>query len=132
MLLSTPIALLRVELSVQIAVISLALAASVAGVALFARTVGYLVRVFRLGRADPTRAGRAGARRVLLAETLGHAQLATWPLVGVMHWFVFVGFGALFFTLVTAYGQLFDPDFALPLTRALGPSTSGPSRRSPG
>ena len=32
-----------------------------------------------------------------------------------VHWFVFVGFGFLFLTLVTAYGQLFDADFALPL-----------------
>ena len=48
-------------------------------------------------------------------ETLGHARLGKWPLIGLMHWFVFVGFGALFFTLVTAYGQVFDPAFALPL-----------------
>ena len=37
-----------------------------------------------------------------------------WSLVGASHWFVFIGFGLLFFTLVTAYGQLFDADFALP------------------
>ena len=28
---------------------------------------------------------------------------------------MFVAFGALFFTLVTAYGQLFDPRFVLPV-----------------
>ncbi len=38
-----------------------------------------------------------------------------WNKVGVAHWFVFVAFGALFFTLITAYGQLFDPRFALPV-----------------
>ena len=53
--------------------------------------------------------------RSVLVETLGHARLGKWPLVGVMHWFVFVGFGALFFTLLTAYGQVVDPTFALPL-----------------
>ena len=34
---------------------------------------------------------------------------------GIAHWFVMVGFGALFGTLVTAYGQLVKPDFALPI-----------------
>ena len=38
-----------------------------------------------------------------------------WTAVGVGHWFVFVGFGLLFFTLLTAFGQLFDAEFALPL-----------------
>jgi Fe-S oxidoreductase len=35
--------------------------------------------------------------------------------VGVGHWFVFIGFGLLFLTLVTAFGQLFDAHFALPV-----------------
>ena len=34
---------------------------------------------------------------------------------GIAHWFVMIGFGALFGTLVTAYGQLISPSFALPL-----------------
>ena len=38
-----------------------------------------------------------------------------WTAVGIGHWFVFIGFGLLFFTLLTAYGQLFDPCFALPV-----------------
>ena len=38
-----------------------------------------------------------------------------WNKIGIAHWFVFVAFGALFFTLITAYGQLFDPLFALPV-----------------
>ncbi|MFN0285063.1 MAG: (Fe-S)-binding protein [Kineosporiaceae bacterium] len=100
----------------QIAVVTLIAVLSVIGVALFARTVGHLVRVIRVGQPDRTRAGQAGARAYsLFAETLGHARLGRWPLVGIMHWFVFVGFGALFFTLVTAYGQLVEPEFALPL-----------------
>ena len=37
------------------------------------------------------------------------------PRSGSAHWFVFIAFGALFFTLITAYGQLFDPRFALPI-----------------
>jgi Fe-S oxidoreductase len=100
----------------QGAAVTLAVALTVVGVALFARTAGHLVRVIRLGQPDPARGGQRGARAYsLFAETLGHARLGAWPLVGIMHWFVFVGFGALFFTLVTAYGQLVDPGFALPL-----------------
>jgi Fe-S oxidoreductase len=100
----------------QITVVTLVTVLSVVGVALFARTAGHLVRVIRTGRPDRTRGGQPGARAYsLFAESVGHARLGRWPLVGIMHWFVFVGFGALFFTLVTAYGQLVEPEFALPL-----------------
>ncbi|HYY11458.1 MAG TPA: (Fe-S)-binding protein, partial [Kineosporiaceae bacterium] len=102
--------------ALQITATVLVVVASLVGVALFARTVGYLVRVIRLGQPDPTRGGRTGDRvRSVLVESLGHARLGKWPLVGIMHWFVFVGFGALFFTLLTAYGQVVDPAFALPV-----------------
>ena len=117
----------------QSLLVTLIVIASVVGIALFARTVGYLVRVIRLGRPDPTRSGQAGARAYsLFAETVGHARLGRWPLVGIMHWFVFVGFAALFFTLVTAYGQVFDPHFALPLIGHWVASTSGSPTSSPG
>ena len=35
--------------------------------------------------------------------------------VGFAHWFVMVGFVVLFGTLVTAYGQLLNPRFVLPI-----------------
>ena len=38
-----------------------------------------------------------------------------WTRVGAAHWFIIVGFGLLFSTLVNAYGQLFDPHFILPV-----------------
>ena len=41
--------------------------------------------------------------------------MARLPVVAAAHWFVMVSFGLLFFSLVTAYGQVFDPHFALPL-----------------
>jgi Fe-S oxidoreductase len=34
---------------------------------------------------------------------------------GIAHWFVMIGFGALLGTLITAYGQLTNPSWALPL-----------------
>ena len=59
------------------------------------------------GRPDgPARATRTAT---MLRETLGHTRMLKWTLVGAAHWFVFVGFGFLFLTLVTAYGQVFDP-----------------------
>ena len=76
----------------QITVITVIAVLSVVGIALFARTVGNLARVIRLGQPDPTRSGRTGERIYsLVAESLGHARLGRWPLVGIMHWLVFVG-----------------------------------------
>jgi Fe-S oxidoreductase len=101
---------------VKIVAIVLALAVSVVGVALFSRAVATIVGVVKLG--GPT-AGRddhkADRWKHLAAETLGHTRMLQWSRIGIAHWFVFVAFGALFFTLLTAYGQLFDPEFALPV-----------------
>ena len=84
-------------------------------IALFARAIRQILGVIRMGQ--PTRRGdHLGARTAtMVKETLGHTRMLQWTWVGVGHWFVFVGFGLLFFTLVTAFGQLFDPHFALPL-----------------
>ena len=72
--------------------------------------------MIRLGRPTAGRRDQPGERwRNLLSETLGHTRMLQWTGVGAAHWFVFVAFGALFFTLLTAYGQLFDPRFALPV-----------------
>jgi Fe-S oxidoreductase len=38
-----------------------------------------------------------------------------WTWIGAAHWFVFFGFILLFLTLLTAYGQIFDSGFALPV-----------------
>jgi Fe-S oxidoreductase len=104
------------ELSVKIVAIVLALAVSVLGVALFARAVASIVGVVKLGGPAYQRSDdRADRWKHLLAETLGHTRMLQWSRIGVAHWFVFVAFGALFFTLITAYGQLFDPRFALPV-----------------
>src|ERR1035437_1826076 len=92
------------------------LAISIAAIALVSRAVGRILGVVRLGQVDPTRHGNRLARIKSVAfETLGHSRMVKWRWIGVAHWFVFVGFGALFFTLVTAYGQVFSASFALPL-----------------
>jgi Fe-S oxidoreductase len=100
----------------QVAAIVLCLAATATGVALFGKTVAGFVATMRLGRADPTRTGYPWHRtRTLLKEFLGHTRMSRLPIVATAHWFVMVSFGLLFFTLVTAFGQLFSPEWALPL-----------------
>jgi hypothetical protein len=104
------------ESHVKIAAIVVALAVSVVGVVLFIRAVASIVRVVRLGRPAPGRGDHPGQRwRRMLVETLGHTRMLQWAKVGAAHWFVFIAFGALIFTLITAYGQLFNPRFALPI-----------------
>jgi len=100
----------------QLAAIVLALAVTVAALALVARTAAYIVSVVRTGQPAVARGADPGTRLMtMLREILGHTRMLQWGVVGAAHWFVMVGFGALFFTLVTAYGQLFDVHFALPI-----------------
>jgi Fe-S oxidoreductase len=86
-------------------------------VALVARTVAAMVGVIRLGQPAVGRTNEPALRwRTMLVETLAHTRLRKWSLIGAAHWFVFVGFGFLFLTLVTAYGQIYaGADWALPL-----------------
>jgi Fe-S oxidoreductase len=51
----------------------------------------------------------------MLKEVLGHTKMLNFTATGIAHWFVMIGFGALFGTLITAYGQVISPDFALPV-----------------
>ncbi len=98
------------------AAVVVALAATVLGVLLFARAVATVVGVLRTGGPTLGRSDHPARRwRNLLVESLGHTRMLQWTRVGVAHWLVMVAFGALFLTLVTAYGQLLDPRFALPL-----------------
>ena len=106
----------------QVAAIVLALAATAAGVALLGRTAAGFVTTVRLGQPDPTRTGDPARRTLtLLREFLGHTRMARLPVVAVAHWFVMVSFGVLFFSLVNAYGQLFDPHWVLPVLGHLIP-----------
>src|SRR3954463_1458214 len=100
----------------QVAAIVLCLAATATGVALFAKTVSGYVVTFGAGRPDPTRTNYPGHRTwTLVKEFLGHTRMSRLPVVAAAHWFVMVSFGLLFLTLVTAFGQLFSPAWALPL-----------------
>ncbi|GAA1809544.1 (Fe-S)-binding protein [Planosporangium flavigriseum] len=101
---------------VQIGAVVICLAVTAVAVALFGKVVTYFVSVFKLGQPDRARTDRPAARAAtLVREFLGHTRMSRLPVVAAAHWFVMVSFGLLFFTLLTAYGQLFDPSFALPL-----------------
>jgi Fe-S oxidoreductase/ribosomal protein S18 acetylase RimI-like enzyme len=106
----------------QTAAIVMSVAVTLVAVALVGRAVGQIVDVVRLGQPVTGRTAQPGRRTAtMLRETLGHTRMLKWSVVGASHWFVFIGFGLLFFTLVTAYGQLFDPEFALPVIGAAHP-----------
>ena len=85
-------------------------------VALFAIRVRELISIYKKQQPDPTRSGNRTSRiKNMLKEVLGHTKMLNFNGTGIAHWFVMVGFGALFGTLITAYGQLVKPDFALPI-----------------
>ncbi|GAB2583584.1 heterodisulfide reductase-related iron-sulfur binding cluster [Streptomyces capparidis] len=100
----------------QLAAIVVSLVLTAVGVALIARTVGYIYRFIRLGQPDGTRTGEPAQRTwTLVKEFLGHTRMNRWGIVGVAHWFVAIGFLTLALTLVNAYGQLFEADWVVPV-----------------
>jgi Fe-S oxidoreductase len=100
----------------QIVALVVCLGVTAVAVALFARVIGHFLGVFRLGQPDTTRSGERALRTTtLLREFLGHTRMSRLPVVAAAHWFTMIAFGLLFFTLVNAFGQLFDPAFALPV-----------------
>jgi Fe-S oxidoreductase len=102
----------------QIAAIIISLGITVVGLALFARVLTRMYRLITVGQPAPGRAGDpVGRTRTLVREFLGHTRLARpgrrW--IGAAHWTVMISFGLLFFTLVNAFGQLFDARYQLPV-----------------
>jgi Fe-S oxidoreductase len=72
--------------------------------------------IFKKQQPDPTRSDNKSARlKNMLKEILGHTKMLSFTGSGIAHWFVMIGFGALFGTLITAYGQVINPEFALPI-----------------
>ncbi len=83
---------------------------------LLAMRTRQLVGIYKKGQPDPTRSNDRGKRlRMAAGEILGHTKMLNFTVVGFAHWFVMIGFGALLGTLITAYGQLINPNFALPI-----------------
>ena len=100
----------------QIFAIVVSLAIAAVGITLFVKAIRTIIATLKIGQPAVGRSDDKAARWTnMLKETLGHTRMLQWTAVGIGHWFVFIGFGLLFFTLLTAFGQLFDAHFALPL-----------------
>ncbi len=99
----------------QIIAIVVSLAIAAYGITVFVQAIRQMVGVISVGQPLSRTDDPVGRSVTLLKESLGHTRMLQWTRVGAAHWFVMVGFGLLFFTLLTAFGQLFSPRFALPL-----------------
>ncbi|MCS4484708.1 (Fe-S)-binding protein [Gleimia sp. 6138-11-ORH1] len=98
--------------------ISLFLALIFTGIGLYAfsRAIFILVSRVKQGKPQPGRFSQPGARlKMLLVNLLSHREFKGRPGVRVAHWLVMLSFPILFLTLLTGYGQLFNPAFQLPL-----------------
>jgi len=105
-----------------LALAALAYGITFAALVLLAIRVRQLIAVYKKGQPDPTRSGDRSARlKNMLTEVLGHTKMLNFTGTGIAHWFVMVGFGALLGTLITAYGQILNPDFSLPIIGHFAP-----------
>ena len=89
---------------------------TVVAVGLFGVKALEMFRRIKAGQPDPSRGGEKGKRLAIMTkEVLGHTKMLNFTGSGIAHWFVMIGFVALFGALVTAYGQVINPEFHLPL-----------------
>jgi Fe-S oxidoreductase len=100
----------------NLSLIAFSYSITIVALALLAINVRHLLTIYRAGQTDPTRKDQRGARwRHMLHEILGHTKMLKFTAQGIAHWFVMIGFFALFGTLLTAYGQITNPYFNLPI-----------------
>mgnify|MGYP001050336766 FL=1 len=84
---------------------------------LLARRLVYLVRLVRVAQPMPDRTAEPLGRKLrsLLTEVLGQRKILKWTGAGVLHALLFWGFIILQSQTLEAIGEVFDPDFAIPL-----------------
>ena len=93
----------------------LSYAVTVFAIGLLVVKVREFLAIFRKQQPDPTRRNDRTARlKNMFKEILLHTKMLNFTGSGIAHWFVMVGFVTLIGTLVTAYGQVFYPEFSLP------------------
>jgi heterodisulfide reductase subunit C len=89
---------------------------TVIAVAIFGLQSYKLFKKISSGQSDPSRFSNKGKRfKNTVVEVLTHTKMLNFTVSGIAHWFVMVGFFALLGTLITAYGQLVNPAWALPV-----------------
>ncbi|GAB2765580.1 heterodisulfide reductase-related iron-sulfur binding cluster [Terrabacter koreensis] len=101
--------------ALQIVAAVVCLGVTAVAVALLVKTVNRFLATFRLGQPEDRGDDKGARTRTLLREFLGHTRMSRLPVVAIAHWFTMVSFGVLFFTLLNAFGQLFQPEFVLPV-----------------
>ena len=109
-------------MTLTLALMIIAYGTTVAALTLLAIRVRQLIGIYKKGAADPTRSGNRGARlKNTLKETLGHTKMLNFTATGIAHWFVMIGFGALFGTLIQAYFLITNQRWELPVIGHLWP-----------
>ena len=75
-----------------------------------------LFKKIKSGQPDSSRFNDKKIRfKNMLREVFAHTKMLNFTVTGIAHWFVMIGFFALLGTLITAYGQLLDPAWSLPV-----------------
>ena len=75
-----------------------------------------LFKKIKSGQPDSSRFNDKKIRfKNMLREVFTHTKMLNFTVTGIAHWFVMIGFFALLGTLITAYGQLLNPAWVLPV-----------------
>ncbi|MFC4337096.1 (Fe-S)-binding protein [Salininema proteolyticum] len=101
--------------AVQIVTALIAFAYTGVAIWLFARACVDMLATVRLGQKEDRSDDKKARWTTLARETLGHTRMLQWSLVGAAHWVVFIGFFSLFPILLTAYFEVLNPHWTLPL-----------------
>ena len=89
---------------------------TVVAVGIFAVRAFALYKKISAGQKDNSRSSDKASRfKNMLREIFTHTKMLNFTVTGIAHWFVMIGFFALLGTLITAYGQLINPSWALPI-----------------
>src|SRR5688572_30988529 len=79
------------------------------------RAVRAMVRIIRTGQPDGTRFGPVKTRlKALATESIGHSLILMWSAIGSADRVGFLGFYALFVTVVQASGEVLLRVFSVP------------------
>lgn len=98
----------------MLAIIAYLLTAIAVGIFSFRAYV--LFKKIKSGQPDSSRFNDKKIRfKNMLREVFTHTKMLNFTVTGIAHWFVMIGFFALLGTLITAYGQLLDPAWVLPV-----------------
>uniref|UniRef100_UPI0040493610 4Fe-4S dicluster domain-containing protein n=1 Tax=Candidatus Planktophila sp. TaxID=2175601 RepID=UPI0040493610 len=100
----------------NLALAGLSYGITIVALALLTLRTTKLIGIYKKGQPDSTRGDNKAQRfRMAFREIFGHTKMLNFTVVGFAHWFVMISFFGLFGTLITAYGQLINPHFVIPL-----------------